>query len=207
MYIRTINDFDIYVYPKKDITKEIILFVKQASEEAFSSKRLNYNYSENYLWDPEDNKTLAYKFYKKQFDIICLVFQNGEFVSFSGMYFKNSQIAFGGVRRFSSKKSPLTPYHMAFVVPIQLEYARKLGARAFVLSYNVGIRDGFFKSISRIVNRKHSSGIYKEAQKMYLENSFMPREESTICNSTNQRLHYCILDNSLETCEFIRLVR
>lgn len=206
MYIKSINNFDIQVYLKEDISDETIFFVKQASESAFLSKRTNYNYNENYRWDPEDDKTLAYKFEKKQFDMICIVFQKDEFVSFSGLYLNRFKIAFGGVRRFSSKKSPITPYHMAYVIPLQLEYARKIGARGFVLSYNVGIRDGFFKSISRIVKRKHSSGIYKDAQQMYLENLFIPRGESTICNSTNQRLHYCILDSSLDTDEFIRLV-
>jgi hypothetical protein len=206
MKIDNMGDFTIQSYLRNEISPSLISFIHCETKKCFDMRRTNYNYKDNYMWDDTKPNTLAFKFKNNQFDIINLVFKNENFLSFSGSYINHNQIAFGGVRRFSTPNAPIAPYHMAYAIPVQLAYMKQLGAKAFVLSYNAGVRDGFFKLISRIAKSKNPKGIYQEAQQMYLDNSFEEHETPVLCNSVLQRLHYCRIDKSMNETELIKLL-
>ena len=90
------GSFTIKSYLRSEITPNLVHFIQLETEKNFNLRRSNYNYKENYIWDESSSQSLAFKFKNSQFDMINLVFQNDEFLSFSGTYLNKNEIAFGG---------------------------------------------------------------------------------------------------------------
>ena len=209
-YTYICNEYKIIEYAKSEITDDLVDLIKKYCEVSFENRRESYEYYENYIWNHEDVKTLAYKFFNQHFEYIYLVYLNDEFLSFSGLYLKNG-IAFGGARRFSSIHSPIKPYHLAYVIPQQLKRSKELASKAFVVPYNFGVRNKYFDRIVSIIeksiNADHFSNEYSSIKNFCLNNEVKIQRTPVLCNGVFQYLIYFYLENEITQEDFFERIK
>lgn len=114
-----------------------------------ASKRSGYE--QNYEERPGDNSSLMHLINTAQLPRFYICWVDGEFAFFSGVRPIDDDYLMLGVRCLSNKRrKDRLPYHAAYVIPLQIEYAKKMGYRYVFTSYNVGVRTGLYKSIMRL---------------------------------------------------------
>lgn len=108
-------------------------------------------YAENYQERDDDNSSLFYLFRTGQIPRFYICWVGGEFAFFSGVRVVDEDYMMLGVRTLSNRRRKgMLPYHTAYVIPLQMAYAKLAGYRKCFVSYNVGSRTGFYKSILRL---------------------------------------------------------
>lgn len=203
------DDYEVQEYIKTEIDQNLVDLIKVYCEKTFAAKRSNYQYFENYIWNTNDYRTLAYKLSANQFEYVYVVYLKSNFISFSGLYLNKFKIAFAGARRFSTNNSPLSPYHFAYVIPLQHKRAVQLGSYSFVIPYNHDIRSRYFEYTTKLV----TSGKKRGSKEINIIQSFSNsvdlqiQREPVLCNTVLQHLIYCMIDPLLTTEDFFELIK
>jgi hypothetical protein len=149
----------------------------------FSENNAKDGYKENYLNNPSDNRTVAYLLEHNIFSGVYLCFIDYELTYFSGIRDVNGEMMLA-VRLITRKnKGDIRPFHQAYVIPKQIERAKKLGYDKCFASYNVGTRTALYH---RFLKLQKSNSTEKVTQKAsFIVKQFKP-ENIKIINNTLQ---------------------
>jgi hypothetical protein len=133
---------------------------------AFVGENTRRDYAENYA----DNGFSGSIWELLNRDELCslyFLYMLGELTFVSGTRVVGDQLMIG-VRMLSNvrRKEPWVPYHVAYVVPRQIEFARRQGFLSCFASYNVGVRTNFYERMLRLKHTRSNHPITLRAREV-----------------------------------------
>ena len=141
-----ITVFEVHSPFPSSVQERILKWLEENSREGYKG---------NYRNDRMSDRTVAYFFEHSVLPAVYLCFIDGELSYFSAIREVNGELMLG-VRLLSRHgKQDSRLFHPAFVIPIQIAQAKRMGYKRCFASFSVGVRTGFYSVMVRL--RKSTS--------------------------------------------------